>query len=198
MTTPDLFGFAMLMSLKTTERKRAQQPLIMTMLPGPAAQRSAIAAIAVTTQARDGLRRERRVATETVQAVVAAATDPAGFTTESMRKLPALRPIATDALRDSIVAAVSGQPSTTPGGGTRALPAGSSAPQPADQPATLEAAKRAAEAHAQADLVVVDQAVKVAALAMSKKGGKLTAEESGQFPEFLARLSPDQRAQLVS
>lgn len=198
MTTPDLFGFAMLMSLKTPERKRAQQPLIMTMLPGPAAQRSAIAAVAVTTQARDGLRRERRVAHETVQAVVAAAKDAGGFTTESLRNMPALRLIATDALRDSIIAAVSGGSPAPPDNGTKALPAATASPQPADRSTEVEAAKKATEDHAKADLVVVDQAVKAAALLMSKKGGKLTAEESGQFPEFLARLNAQQQAQLVS
>jgi precorrin isomerase len=62
--------------------------------------------MAVTTQVQEGLRRERHVAQEVVEAVKHAANDPSTFTTEYLRSRPALRAIATDALRDSVLAVV--------------------------------------------------------------------------------------------
>jgi hypothetical protein len=93
-----ILPFAALASLDRNSRSRATEPLMLTMLPGPAAQRSAVAAVAVTQQARDGLRRERQVATQTVEAVTEAQANPAGFTRDSLLQRRALRAIATDDL----------------------------------------------------------------------------------------------------
>ncbi|WP_131683065.1 hypothetical protein [Pseudarthrobacter sp. YALA5] len=93
--------------MKATERQRATVPLAMTMVPGPASQQSAIAATVVTTQVRDGLRRERRIADDVARAmipVVKLATEkPADVTTEYLQKIPVLSPIASDALRDAVI-----------------------------------------------------------------------------------------------
>lgn len=101
------FALAMLATMKSDERQRATVPLAMTMLPGPPGQMSAVSAMAVTTQARDGLRRERRVAEDVaagmVKAVHLAKTDPASLTTDKLREIPALNPIATDLLRNEIL-----------------------------------------------------------------------------------------------
>jgi hypothetical protein len=71
---------------------------MLTMLPGPAAQKTAIAAVAVTQQARDGLRREKQVATQTVEVVAEAQANPATFTKDNLTQRRALRAIATDDL----------------------------------------------------------------------------------------------------
>lgn len=93
-----LLEFAVLASMKRAERDRAQLPLVMTMLPGPAAQKGAVAALAVTTQARDGLKRERRVADDVVTAVTDATSGAPPLTVDKLREYPALRSIATDGL----------------------------------------------------------------------------------------------------
>lgn len=168
MTYPTgLFGFAMLASMKPAERRRASTPLVMTMLPGPAAQRSALAAVAVTQQVKDSARRERRIAEDVVSAVDLAVQDPAGFTTDKLRGLPALRDLATDALRDKILAL----PPVV-----AALPA--AAPAPVIDPQ------------------VVAQAAEVVALLVKNNGTKLTAAETAKFPDFMAALSPKQRADI--
>lgn len=104
---PGFFAFAMLASMKPSERQRATAPLALTMFPGPLAQVSAVSAMAITTQVRDGLRRERRVTEDVsaavVEAVRLAKKDPTGFTTEMLRSMPALSSIATDLLRDEIL-----------------------------------------------------------------------------------------------
>src|SRR6266545_1680643 len=92
-----MFEFAILATMSRTEAARATTPLMMTMLPGPAAQRSAVAAVAVTTQVQDGLRRERTIVTRTVEAMVQAAKDP-DFTTEALRAIPGMRDVASDAV----------------------------------------------------------------------------------------------------
>lgn len=175
MTTPNgLLEVAMLASLTSAERQRAQLPLVMTMLPGAPAHRGAVAAMAVTTQARDGLRRERRVASQVVDAVDAAVQNPGNFTTETLRQLPALRAIATDQLRDKI----------------------RSVTEPA-QAAIHGAPARAGAPAAAIDPVVLDQAVGVAVALIHKKGSKLAGAEAERFPDFLKALSQQQRDQIV-
>lgn len=178
MTFPvGLFEFAVLASMKSAERQRATTPLVMTMLPGPPAQRSAVAAMAVSTQVKDGLRRERRVAEEVVEAVRLAAKDPTGFSTEKLRELPALRAVATDSLRDAVL-------SLTTAASSSALPAGTST-STSTSPSVV-------------DPKVVEQAAQVAALLVQKKGTKLTAAEGAKFPEFLHALTQQQRDEIIT
>jgi hypothetical protein len=87
-----------LASMRREERARANQPLLLTMLPGGAAQKTAVAAVAVTQQVRDGLRQERRVAEQTVDAVAEAAASPAAFDRDRLAQKPALRTLASDEL----------------------------------------------------------------------------------------------------
>jgi hypothetical protein len=89
---------AALASLDRNSRSRATEPLMLTMLPGPAATKTAVAAVAVTQQARDGIRREKQVATQTVEAVAEAQANPAAFTKDNLTQRRALRAIATDDL----------------------------------------------------------------------------------------------------
>lgn len=62
MDAASLMGFAVLGSIKMAERRRATESLMLSMLPGPPATRAALASVAVTQQARDSVRRERKVA----------------------------------------------------------------------------------------------------------------------------------------
>jgi hypothetical protein len=91
--------FALLGSMRRREAARATTPLMMTMLPGSAPQRSALAAVAVTTQVQDGLRRERRVATSAAKAVLEAVKSPTGsLDITQLSTIPGLGDIATAAL----------------------------------------------------------------------------------------------------
>lgn len=98
-----LFEFAMLASMKAVERKRATTPLVLTMIPGPAATRSMMSALAVTTEVRDGLRRERQVASGVIMAIQSAIDDPDKFTTDKLLSIPALSAIASDDLKNEIL-----------------------------------------------------------------------------------------------
>ena len=109
MDSASLFPVVMLAGLNSRERRRAQNSLVMTMVPGPAGQRAAFASLAVTTQVKDDLRKERRAVEDTaagvLRAVRVAVADPARLTTAELLRDPALAAIATDALRDEILAA---------------------------------------------------------------------------------------------
>jgi hypothetical protein len=88
-----------LASLDRDARDRATQPLMLTMLPGAADQRAAVAAVAVTQQTQDGLRRERRVANQLVDVVTeAAAGSGTPVTRDDLSKRAILRSVATDDL----------------------------------------------------------------------------------------------------
>jgi hypothetical protein len=90
MDTASWMGFAVLGSMKKNERKRAETPLILTMVPGAPATRAAIATVAVGNQARDSVRREGKVAEATAvvvtQAIAGAVPIDAAITAQ-----PALR-----------------------------------------------------------------------------------------------------------
>lgn len=173
MNTPGLFEFAMLATMRPSERQRATPSLVISMLPGPPVQRSALTAVAVTTQVKDGLRRERRVAGEVVEAVKLAAQDPAAFTTDKLRALPGLRTVATDTLRDSILSL------TAPAGAAKAGASAGAAAKPVT----------AADPR-------LEQAVAVAAF-VAEKGRKLTLKEAEKYPDFLLPLAHEQWVQIV-
>jgi hypothetical protein len=96
MDTASLMGFAVLGSMKKAERTRAETPLILTLVPGAPTTRAAIATVAVGNQARDSLRREKKVAGAVLGAVeaVAAGQPPA----TAFAGQPALRDLAPDQL----------------------------------------------------------------------------------------------------
>ncbi len=103
MDTASLMGFAMLGSMKKPERKRAESSLVLTLVPGPPATRAAIATMAVSNQARDGFRREMRVASAVVgatEAIAAGESAVAAFAGQS-----ALRDLAPDQLAARFAAA---------------------------------------------------------------------------------------------
>lgn len=69
MDTGSLMGIALYGSLTAAERRRVGDSLLLTVVPGPPATKAAMSSVAVGMQARDSLRRERRVAAETITAV---------------------------------------------------------------------------------------------------------------------------------
>jgi hypothetical protein len=93
-----LMPFAMMVASPRETSRRASEPLVMTMLPGPPAQRAAVAAVAVTQQAESSIRRERVVARTVADAVQEAAATPGGLTRAQLDSSAVLRPIASDAL----------------------------------------------------------------------------------------------------
>lgn len=78
-------------------RRRVRDPLLLTLVPGAPAVRSAVAAVAVTQQAEQSLRRERRVAEETA-AVVDSAARGTAVDRAALEQVPALRDVASDQL----------------------------------------------------------------------------------------------------
>lgn len=96
MDTASLMGFAVLGSMKKAERKRAETPLILTLVPGAPATRAAIATVAVGNQARDSLRREKKAASAVITAVGAIAAGQPAAT--AFAGQAALRDLAPDAL----------------------------------------------------------------------------------------------------
>lgn len=85
-----------LVSMRREEIARARQPLFLTMLPGGAAHKTAVATLAVTQQVRDGLRQEQRVVDKTLDAVTEAAANPAAVDRDRLAQIPALRAVASD------------------------------------------------------------------------------------------------------
>jgi hypothetical protein len=88
--------FVALASMDRAARDQALQPLVLTMLPGPPAQKTAVAAVAVTQQAQEAVQNERRVANQVVAAVGEAAEKPDEFDRQALARFPALRRLATD------------------------------------------------------------------------------------------------------
>jgi hypothetical protein len=95
----DIMPLFVLASLKAEARKRATTPLMVASMPVAAAQRGAIAAVAISNEVSDGIRRERQVASEVIN-VIKSDKPP---TTDHLRGIPALKAIATDGLRDDLV-----------------------------------------------------------------------------------------------
>jgi hypothetical protein len=197
-----------LASMRREERDRATQPLMLTMLPGGAAQKTAIAAVAVTQQARDGLRQERRVAEQTVQAVAEAAADPTAFDRTRLEQQPALRAVASDELvaqikviptavaqqvADQTVAAVTEAVTDPPGFNRQSLEQ-----KPALRAIATEDLVSRIKGIPSVDKRVADQAVDAlkAAIALPV-GQKLSkADLPAKFPELAAHLTTKQKGEI--
>lgn len=166
--TASLMGLAMLGSMKKAERARAETPLVLTLVPGPPTTRAAIAAVAVGDQARDGLRREGRVAAAVLTAAeaVAAGQEPsAAFAAQ-----PALRDLSPEVLATRF----------------EAIPGGRPRPQLEDLPEE----KRLVEA------LKVATEMLIAAIGRSKNQ-LFTEDEAAKYDDYLDMLSADTRAKIV-
>lgn len=97
-----IIEFTLLATMRRAERSLAQVPLMLTMLPGPPSQKSAVAAVAVGTQARDSVKRQQRVAEAAVEAVTSALTSSADVTVGELEQVPVLKDIVTPDLVDRI------------------------------------------------------------------------------------------------
>lgn len=166
--TASLMGLAMLGSMKKAERTRAEGPLVLTLVPGPPSTRAAIAAVAVGDQARDGLRREGRVAAAVLSAAeaVAAGQDPG----VAFAAQPALRDLAPEALATRFDAI----PVARPGPDVEELP---------DEKTLLEALAVATE-------------MLIAAIGRTKNL-LFTEDEAAKYDDYLELLSPSTRAKIV-
>ena len=85
-----LFPAFALFTADPTTRERATNSVALTMMPVAPAMRGGIAALAVTQQASDGVQREVRVASQTVDAVALAASQSQPLTPADLDRFPAL------------------------------------------------------------------------------------------------------------
>lgn len=85
-----LLPFAALFTADPATRSRATNTVALTMLPVAPAMRAGVAALAVTQQASDGVRREARVASQTVDAMTMAAGRDEPLTPADLDRFPAL------------------------------------------------------------------------------------------------------------
>ena len=99
-TPADLMAFAILASLKQAERDLIQRSLSSTLVPGRPANRAALSAIAVTTVARDSLRRERRTAAAAISAVSAIGQGESAA--HVLLNSPTLRELDADEIFDDV------------------------------------------------------------------------------------------------
>jgi hypothetical protein len=85
-----LLPFAALFTADPATRSRATNTVALTMLPVAPAMRAGVAALAVTQQASDGVRREARVASQTVDAMTMAAGRAEPLAAADLDRFPAL------------------------------------------------------------------------------------------------------------
>ena len=85
-----------------TTRGRATNSVALTMMPVAPAMRGGIAALAVTQQASDGVRREVRVASQTVDAVALAASQSQPLTPADLDRFPALEAVDKTVIADRL------------------------------------------------------------------------------------------------
>jgi hypothetical protein len=89
-----------------TIRDRATNSVALTMMPVAPAMRGGIAALAVTPQASDGVQREVRVASQTVDAVGLAASQSQPLTPADLDRFPALGVVDKTAIANRLNATV--------------------------------------------------------------------------------------------
>ena len=88
-----LLPFAALFTADPVTRERATNSVALTMVPVAPAMRGGIAALAATQQASDGVRREVRVASQTLDAVALAASQSQPLTPADLDRFPALEAV---------------------------------------------------------------------------------------------------------
>ncbi len=102
MDTNSILPFVMLNTVDAKVRARAFDSVMMTSVPVAPAVRGSLAALAVTQQAQDGIRREQRASEETVTAVERALASPGTLTVEALSDLKGLGAVDTKALVDRL------------------------------------------------------------------------------------------------
>jgi hypothetical protein len=93
-----LLPFAALFTADPKARGRATNSIALTMMPVAPAMRGGIAALAVTQQASDSVRREARVASETVDAMTLAASQDKPLAAADLDRFPGLEAVDKTAL----------------------------------------------------------------------------------------------------
>lgn len=169
-TQQEMFGLFSFMALDKPAQSRARFPFVMTLLPGAPAQRAAMATVAVGTQARDAVRRERQVASAVVSAAEAIA-EGADATT-AFAAQPALRDLNPAELATRFDAA---------------FPDDDEDEEEVGAEATTEQLQTALQ---QATGMLVEAIVR-------QKGQLFTAEQAEQFSEYLALIPDEIRVQIV-
>lgn len=195
MDTSSLMGFAMLGTMKKAERKRAQTPLVLTMIPGPPSTRAAFATVAVGNQASEGLRREKKVAAAVLGAIEAVAAGQPAAT--AFAGQAALGDLAPDQLASRLRSILDRGTEESQGA------AGTGETKPDETKAEIEAAVEAAVEKAVAETRA--EAQKVLALATTMLIGAIgrpkdqlfTEDEAKPFADYLAQVSAEDRTKIV-
>jgi len=91
-----------LFTANPTTRDRATNSVALTMMPVAPAMRGGIAALAVTQQASDGVQREVRVASQTVDAAALAASQSQPLTPADLNRFPALGVVDKTVIADRL------------------------------------------------------------------------------------------------
>lgn len=179
MDTSSLMGFAVLGSMKKAERKRAQTPLVLTMIPGPPSTRAAFATVAVGNQASEGLRREKKVAGAVlgaIEAIVAGQPAATAFAGQA-----ALSDLAPDQLASRFTGIVDRETEESHGSAE-----------------TGESPEKAvAEARAEAEKVLALATTMLIGAIGRPKDQLFTEDEAKPFADYLAQVSAEDRAKIV-
>ncbi len=178
-----LIGLIPFVALKKAEAKRAQDA-VLTLVPGSPTTRAALASFAVTNQARDSLRREKKVAEAmlgVVEGVVAGQTPAVAIASQA-----ALKDLAPDQLAARLTGIIE-QSDDDGSPGTGAAGDG------------LEKAVEAATAEAQAEAQkVLGLATAMLVEAIGRAKDQLfTEDEAKPFAAYLDHVSAEDRAKIV-
>lgn len=180
-----MLGLIPFVALKKAEAKRAQDA-VLTLVPGSPATRAALASFAVTNQARDSLRREKKVAEAmlgVVEGVVAGQTPAVAVANQA-----ALKDLAPDQLATRLTGIIERPGDEGEGSASTGVTAGG-------VEKTVEAATAEAEAEAQK---VLDVATKMLVEAIGRAKDQLfTEDEAKPFAAYLAHVSAEDRAKIV-
>lgn len=189
MDTSSLMGFAVLGSMKKAERKRAQTPLVLTMIPGPPSTRAAFATVAVGNQASEGLRREKKVAGAVlgaIEAIVAGLPAATAFAGQA-----ALSDLAPDQLANRFTSIVDRETGVSHGSART----GESPENPETGAAAVE--KAVAEARAEAEKVLALATTMLIGAIGKPQDQLFTEDEAKPFADYLAQVSAEDRAKIV-
>lgn len=180
-----LIGLIPFVALKKAEAKRAKDAPLM-LVPGSPTTRAALASFAVTNQARDSLRREKKVAEAVlgvVEGVVAGQTPAVAVANQA-----ALKDLAPDQLAATLTGII--ERAGDRGEGSASIGAAGGGVEKAVEAATAEA-----EAEAQK---VLDVATAMLIEAIGRVKDQLfTEDEAKPFETYLAHVSAENRAKIV-
>jgi hypothetical protein len=176
-----MLGLIPFVALKKAEAKRAQDA-VLTLVPGSPATRAALASFAVTNQARESLRREKKVADAmlgVVEGVVAGQTPAVAVAGQA-----ALKDLAPDQLATRLTGII--EQSRDEGEGSASTGETTGEVEKAVEAATAEAQK------------VLDVATSMLVAAIGRTKDQLfTEDEAKPFAAYLDHVSAEDRAKIV-